>query len=123
MTKKKHPLNSTAWVDHAVVSLATACNLCDAYVHNQVKHEWDHEEKDAQLSSQSSFEHLQATNILVEEDLERQWQIQVYRQVLFDESSLRLEDGWEDGNGVCSSSEEEKDGHDRPAGVEATTRL
>jgi hypothetical protein len=70
----------TGWVDQAVLSIATACNLCDVYVHDQVRFEWNNENQDVQLDS-SSFE-----------DVDRRVQIEVYKKFLFDESSIRLED-------------------------------
>lgn len=84
---KKNPLRSSAWVDHAVLSIATACNLCDVYTHSQVQHEVDMQESDRNfaaatlLASGGSFD-----------DMERDLQVQVYRKVLFDESSIRLDD-------------------------------
>ena len=79
--------NHSGWMDHAVLSsIASACNLCDVYVHQQVKHEYDMEGKD-RLVDQSSFD-----------ELDRHIQIQVYKQILFDESSVRIDDDDEDAD-------------------------
>ncbi|CAB9521084.1 expressed unknown protein [Seminavis robusta] len=75
--------HTTGWVDHAVLSIATACNLCDVYVHEQVRFEWDTAEKDRRVT-QDSFDDG--------DDIEKKVQIEVYKKFLFDESSIRIED-------------------------------
>ena len=72
--------HTTGWVDHAVLSIATACNLCDVYVHEQVRFEWDTEEKDRRLD-QASFD-----------EIDKNLQIEFYKKFLFDESSIRIDD-------------------------------
>jgi len=74
--------HDSSWMgrDGVLSSIATACNLCDMYVHQQVKHEWDMEGKDTMLDG-SSFD-----------ELDKDVQIQVYKKILFDESSIRIDD-------------------------------
>jgi hypothetical protein len=83
MVEEEHVIvpaqHSSGWVDSAVMTIATACNLCDAYAHDQVRFEWDNEESDVQLDS-SSFD-----------DVDRKIQIEVFKTLLFDESSIRLD--------------------------------
>lgn len=72
--------HSSGWVDSAVMRIATACNLCDVYVHDQVRFEWDNENSDVELDS-SSFD-----------DADRSLQIEVFKKIMFDESSIRLDE-------------------------------
>jgi hypothetical protein len=77
-----HHSSTTGWVDHAVLGIATACNLCDVYVHEQVRFEWDTQEKDLQAP-------------YYDDDLKK-LEIDLYKKFLFDESSIRLDDDFLD---------------------------
>ena len=92
------PINhASGWMDHAVLGIATACNLCDVYVHEQVRFEWDTEERERLLSDQdhcrAPFCYDAATSVMT---MDKKLQIDLYKKFLFDESSIRFDDDFLD---------------------------
>jgi hypothetical protein len=94
---------SSSWIDAAVLHVAMACNFCDTYSKQQVQYERHIERQDTPLFEEEEYKYEHAHKHANERcvslnaaswDWERRFQVEVYRQFLFDEASVsvRLED-------------------------------